>query len=345
MADALRELGKQRKAVLVDPARSAVWALELIKGAGGTVIAKADPCQADKACKNETELQGAREAHRRDGVALCSFLAWLDREASSGEVDEITAAETLEKLRMKVDLFRDLSFDTISGSGPNGAIVHYRVSEKSNRVLRPGDLYLVDSGGQYLDGTTDVTRTIAIGEPGAHEREMFTRVLKGHIALAQARFPENTTGHQLDVLARGGLWQAGRDFKHGTGHGVGSYLGVHEGPQSISPVHNGTALKPGMIVSDEPGYYEEGKFGIRIENLVAVLPVEDGAGDTPFFRFETLTLAPIDRRLIEPVLLDDRERAWLDGYHARVRNEIGPHLSGEDLAWLEQATQPIGLTE
>ncbi|MDX1581708.1 MAG: aminopeptidase P family protein, partial [Alphaproteobacteria bacterium] len=225
LGDALEALGQGGCRVLVDPARSAVWASETVEQAGGTIIEKADPCQAAKAAKNETELEGARKAHERDGVALCRFLAWLAREAPGEQVDEITAADFLRARRMEQDLFRDLSFDTISGSGPNGAIVHYRVSEASNRTMRQGELYLVDSGGQYLDGTTDVTRTICIGEPGAFEREMFTRVLKGHIALAEARFPKGTTGHQLDVLARHALWEAGRDFKHGTGHGVGSYLG------------------------------------------------------------------------------------------------------------------------
>ncbi|MFI5021191.1 MAG: M24B family metallopeptidase, partial [Alphaproteobacteria bacterium] len=238
--------------------------------------------------------------------------------------------------------FRDLSFSTIAGSGPNGAIVHYRVSAASDRRLAPGELFLVDSGAQYLDGTTDVTRTLAIGAPNPEMRERFTRVLKGHIALASARFPAGTSGSQLDVLARAALWQAGLDYDHGTGHGVGSYLGVHEGPQRISKIPNTVALKPGMIVSNEPGYYKTGAYGIRIENLVAVVPAGgNGAAEREMLAFETLTLAPIDLDLVEPALMSGGEIAWLDAYHARVRGSLAPLVDRETGRWLAGATRPL----
>jgi Xaa-Pro aminopeptidase len=254
----------------------------------------------------------------------------------------MTVADTLAAFRAPGEYFRDLSFGTISGSGPNGAIVHYRVSEETNRLLGDGELYLVDSGAQYLDGTTDVTRTVAIGNPSDEMRDRFTRVLKGHIALATLRFPEGTNGSQIDAMARQALWQAGLDYDHGTGHGVGSYLGVHEGPQRISKVGSGTALQPGMIVSNEPGYYKTGAYGIRIENLVAVsLPSEIAGGERAMLGFETLTLAPIDRTVIEVGLLSDDERVWLDEYHARVREEIGPLVDGAARVWLDTATAPL----
>lgn len=328
--------------VLADPATAASWIFDRLEEAGAAVVREADPCLVPKACKNEVELQGIRAAHRRDGAALTKFLGWVAREAPKGGVREIAAAEKLEAFRRQSNLLRDLSFGTISGAGPNGAIVHYRASEKSDRELGPGELYLVDSGGQYPDGTTDVTRTVAIGAPTAEMKKHFTLVLKGHIALATARFPAGTSGSQLDALARVALWREGLDYDHGTGHGVGQYLCVHEGPQRISKLPNTVALKPGMIVSNEPGYYRAGAYGIRIENLVAVTKLGESEGGGDLLGFETLTLAPIDRTLVDATLLTPEEIAWLDAYHARVRAEIGPQLEGAERAWLEAATAPIG---
>ncbi len=339
---ALEALG-QAGPVLADPASAAEWVFHRLKAARAEVLRQADPCLLAKACKNQVELDGAREAHRRDGAALTRFLAWLAREAPGGGVTELEAADRLETIRRESDQFRDLSFDTISGAGPNGAIVHYRVSEASSRNLEPGSIYLVDSGAQYPDGTTDVTRTVAIGPPSDEARDRFTRVLQGHIALAAAEFPADTTGSQLDILARQPLWRAGLDYDHGTGHGVGSYLGVHEGPHRISKLPNKTALRPGMIVSNEPGYYKAGEYGIRIENLVTVIALErrDGA-EAAMLGFETLTLAPIDRALVDPALMSAAEIAWLDTYHAWVRDTLSPLVDGETAAWLAQATAPIG---
>ena len=289
--------------------------------------------------KNPTEIAGTRSAHQRDAVALARFLAWVDREAPSGKLTEIDAVEALETFRRETGALKDVSFPTISGTGPNGAIVHYRVTRKSNRRIMPGDLLLIDSGAQYEDGTTDVTRTIAIGEPTPEMRDRFTRVLRGHIAIARAVFPDGTTGAQLDTLARQFLWQAGLDFEHGTGHGVGSYLSVHEGPARISKL--GTApLKRGMILSNEPGYYKTGAFGIRIENLELVVPAEIEGAEKPMNAFETLTLAPIDRRLIDR-RFSKKEVKWVNDYHARVRNEVRPHLDEATRVWLDAATAPI----
>ena len=327
--------------VLVDPATAADRIFQVLAAAGALVERDADPCQLPKACKNAVELEGARNAHRRDGAALTRFLAWLAREAPVGNVDELAAADRLERYRRDSNLLRDLSFDTISGAGPNGAIVHYRVTPETNRKLEPGTLYLVDSGGQYPDGTTDVTRTVAIGAPTDEMRRRFTLVLKGHIALARARFPAGTTGSQLDALARMALWADGLDYDHGTGHGVGSYLSVHEGPQRISKLPNSIALQPGMIVSNEPGYYRTGHYGIRIENLVAVRELDLDGAERTMLGFETLTLAPIDRSLIDPGLLTAEEAAWVDGYHARVRERIGPLVDPETAAWLDEATRPL----
>ena len=327
--------------VLADPASAADRIFRVLDEAGALVERGADPCQLPKACKNVVELEGARNAHRRDGAALTRFLAWLAREAPGGAVDEIAAADRLERCRRATNLLRDLSFDTISGAGPNGAIVHYRVTPETNRRLAPGALYLVDSGGQYADGTTDVTRTVAIGAPTAEMRRHFTLVLKGHIALATARFPAGTTGSQIDALARMALWADGLDYDHGTGHGVGSYLSVHEGPQRISKLPNSIALKPGMIVSNEPGYYRTGEYGIRIENLVAVQEVDLAGAERPMLGFETLTLAPIDRALIDRALLTADETGWVDGYHAWVRETLGPLVDPDTAAWLEEATRPL----
>jgi Xaa-Pro aminopeptidase len=339
-AAALRQLGAERRRVQADAASAAAWVFDTLAAAGAELDRAADPCQLPKACKNAVELDGTRRAHRRDGAALTRFLAWLADAARSGTLGEIAASDRLEAFRRAGEHFCDLSFPTISGAGANGAIVHYRASAASERRLEPGTLYLVDSGAQYLDGTTDVTRTVAIGTPSAEMRDRFTRVLKGHIALATCRFPKGTTGSQLDALARRALWEAGLDYDHGTGHGVGSYLAVHEGPQRISKLPNSQPLLPGMIVSDEPGYYKAGAYGIRIENLVLVTPIE-GPGERPFLGFETLTLAPIDRALIEPALLDAAEIAWLDTYHARVAAELSPLADEATRRWLAAATRPL----
>ena len=339
---ALDRLGEAGKAVGLDPDTSPSWAIDRARRAGVRIVHGADPCLLPKARKNPVELNGTRAAHRRDGAALARFLAWLDGEAPAGRLTEIEAADKLESLRRENDHFRGLSFDTISGAGPNGAIVHYRVGPKTNRRLEPGSLYLVDSGGQYLDGTTDVTRTIPMGDPSAEIRRRFTLVLKGHIALAVARFPTGTTGSQLDTLARRHLWAAGLDYDHGTGHGVGSYLGVHEGPQRISKAPNRVPLDVGMIVSNEPGYYKTGEYGIRIENLVTVVAAAapDGA-DKDLLGFETLTHAPIDLRLVEAAILSADEIAWLDGYHGAVRDLIAPLVDADTARWLAQATRPV----
>ncbi|HEY3908442.1 MAG TPA: aminopeptidase P family protein [Stellaceae bacterium] len=335
--DALAAAGGR---VQADPASAASWIFDRLETASAKLHRAPDPCTLPKACKNPVEIDGTRAAHRRDGAALTRFLAWLAREAPAGRLSEIAASDRLEAFRRQGRYFRDLSFPTISGAGSNGAIVHYRAMPETEKRLERGTLYLLDSGAQYLDGTTDVTRTVAIGEPTAEMRDRFTRVLKGHIALALARFPKGTGGTQLDGFARRGLWQAGLDYDHGTGHGVGSYLGVHEGPQRISKAPSAQPLLPGMIVSNEPGYYKTGAYGIRIENLVLVRP-SDGAAEREMLGFETLTLAPIDRSLVEPSLLDDDELAWLDAYHAQVRETLTPLVDPDTAAWLAQATQPI----
>ncbi len=336
--DALDRVGSAR--VLLDAGQVSQAVFSRLESAGATVIRAADPCALPKAVKNPVELAGARAAHRRDGVAVTRFLAWLGA-TPAGTVTELDASAQLEAFRREGDHFRDLSFDSISGAGSNGAIVHYRSAPETNKTLESGTLYLIDSGAQYLDGTTDVTRTIAVGAPTAEHRDRFTRVLKGHIALATALFPTGTTGSQLDVLARHSLWQAGLDYDHGTGHGVGSFLSVHEGPHRISKAPNTIALKPGMIVSNEPGYYKTGAYGIRIENLIAVETVDLPGAEREMLGFETLTLAPIDQALIDRSLLTAAEIAWLDGYHARVRAALEPLLEGEALAWMIAATAPL----
>jgi Xaa-Pro aminopeptidase len=341
-AGQLDKLGAAKQKVRIDPATASAWIADRLGAAGAELDPMADPCLLPKACKNEVELAGTRAAHLRDGAAVTQFLAWLSREAPKGHIDELTAGEKLHDLRRATGLLRDLSFDSITGAGPNGAIVHYRSSERTNRKVALGELFLIDSGGQYRDGTTDITRTIAVGPAGIEERDRFTRVLKGHITLALARFPEGTTGSQLDVLARHALWQAGCDYDHGTGHGVGSYLSVHEGPQRIAKMPNTIALKPGMILSNEPGYYKTGAYGIRVENLIVVTePAQILGGDRPMMGFETITLAPIDRNLIEPSLMTAQEIAWLDAYHARVAHELTPLLDPETKAWLAEVTRPL----
>ncbi len=343
---ALAALGREGARVLLDPKGTAAAIGAAVREAGGTIVEGSDPAELMKARKNATELAGARAAHLRDGAAMVRFLAWLDREAEGGALDEIAVAARLEEFR--ADTARrdgselvDVSFATISGAGPNGAIVHYRVTPETNRRLEPGSLYLVDSGGQYRDGTTDITRTVAIGAPTAEMRDRFTRVLKGHIAIATARFPVGATGAQLDTLARASLWQAGLDYDHGTGHGVGAFLSVHEGPARISKLGS-VPLEPGMILSDEPGYYKPGAYGIRIENLVVVRPAEAVAGgDRPMLSFETLTLAPIDRRLVDLTLLSPFEIGWLDAYHARLLPALAPLLDEDDRRWLAAAAAPL----
>jgi Xaa-Pro aminopeptidase len=340
LGPALDDLAAEGVRVQVDPATAAAWVFDRLEAAKAKIHRAADPCLLPKACKNLAEVDGTRAAHRRDGAALTRFLAWLAHEAPGGGLSEIAASDRLEAFRRENENFRDLSFPTISGAGSNGAIVHYRAMPETEKHLEPGTLYLLDSGAQYLDGTTDVTRTIAIGKPTQEMRDRFTRVLKGHIGLARARFPKGTTGTQLDGFARRALWQEGLDYDHGTGHGVGSYLGVHEGPQRISKAINGQALLPGMIVSNEPGYYKTGAYGIRIENLVLVEPSEDAA-ERAMLGFETLTLAPIDRNLIDPSLLEDEEIAWLDAYHQRVRESLTPIVDRDTACWLAEVTQPL----
>ena len=341
LAERLAVLKEERKRVRLDTATAAMWLWQRLGGARGRISEAADPCILPKARKNEAEIRGTRVAHNRDGVAMVRFLAWLDRETPKGTVDEITAVRTLEAMRAETQALKEISFDTISGSGPNGAIVHYRVTEATNRRLQQGELFLVDSGAQFIDGTTDITRTVAIGEPTPEMRDRFTRVLMGHIAISELRFPVGTTGAHIDVLARHALWQAGFDYDHGTGHGVGSYLSVHEGPQSISK-RGHIVLEAGMILSNEPGYYKAGAYGIRIENLLLVAgatPIP--GGERPMMGFETLTLVPIDRRLVDAALLGAEGVHWLNAYHARVAAEIGPHLTGADRTWLDRATAPI----
>jgi Xaa-Pro aminopeptidase len=328
-------------AVMADPARATLTIAAALKRCKAKLIEAPDPCTLFKAKKNKVELQGARNVHLRDGAALCRFLAWLGAEALAGAPDELTASGKLEEFRRETNLLQDLSFDTIAGAGSNGAIVHYRAAPETNKKLLPGTLFLIDSGGQYRDGTTDVTRTVAIGEPAEEMRRHYTLVLKGHIAIAMARFPAGTRGADIDGFARRALWAAGLDYGHGTGHGVGSFLSVHEGPQSIS--RNGmAALEPGMIVSNEPGYYREGHYGIRLENLCAVTePEAIAGGETPMMGFETLTLAPFDRQLIARELLTPDELHWVNTYHARVFSEVSPALKASARQWLRSAAATI----
>ncbi len=342
LGPALDRLGHAGCTVVADPAWASAWVFDRLHRSGATVKRDADPCVLPKACKNATELAGCRIAHRRDGIAVTRLLAWLAQEAPGGGLTEQEVADTLLRLRREGERFRGLSFDTIAGAGANGAIVHYRVTKKSNFPLRAGSLFLIDSGGQYLDGTTDVTRTVAVGEPTPEMRQRFTLVLKGHVALATARFPVGTTGSQLDPLARQFLWRAGLDYDHGTGHGVGCYLGVHEGPQRLSKLPNNVALQPGMILSNEPGYYKTGEYGIRIENLVVVREADVAGAELPMLELETLTLAPIDRRLIDPTLLTLEESAWIDAYHARVQDVLGPDLPEPVRDWLAEVAAPLG---
>ncbi len=340
----LARFGAERATVLLDPRTTPARVAQRLEEAGARILAEPDPVALPKACKNSVEQAGARAAHRRDGMALIRFLAWLDRTAPVEPVSELEAASRLLAFRAEGDRFRGESFPAISAAGPNGAIIHYRVTEATNRALGAGDLYLIDSGGQYLDGTTDVTRTVLIGEPGeeiAEQRDRYTRVLKGLIAIATLRWPKGVAGPHLEAFARRALWEAGLDYDHGTGHGVGSYLGVHEGPTGLSRSARPIPLAAGMILSNEPGFYLPGRWGIRLENLVMVREEPIAGATKPFLSFDTLTLAPFDRRLIEPDLLTEAERCWINSYHARIVTDIGPMLDRLDRTWLEQACAPL----
>ena len=327
--------------VRVDHATVPCWVLEQLDQAGVAHVAGQDPCILPKATKTAAEIAATREAHLRDGAAMCEFLCWFDAQPH-GSLSEIDVVSALEGFRRASNALLDISFDTIAGTGPHGAIMHYRVTEKTNRSLAPGDLIVVDSGGQYLDGTTDITRTLPVGEVALEPRQCFTRVLKGMIAISRLRFPRGLAGRDLDAIARYPLWVAGQDFDHGTGHGVGVYMCVHEGPQRLSRISE-VALQPGMILSNEPGYYREGAFGIRLENLIVVQPAGDlpGADPRPMYDFETLTFVPIDRRLICAEMLDQAERDWLNQYHAACRDKLGPRLGAQTQVWLGKATAPV----
>ncbi len=337
----LQQLGKHRQRVAVD----ANWAPQaihtILSDAGATVVELADPCILAKAVKNPTEQEGARTAHRRDGAAMVRFLAWFDRKARKGHLDEIVVAEKLEACRAATGELKDISFESISAAGRHAAIPHYRVSKQSNLKIKPDSIYLIDSGAQYVDGTTDITRTLIVGKPTQEMKDRYTRVLQGMINLTRARFPAGTTGGNLDVLARQALWHAGLDFDHGTGHGVGSYLSVHEGPARFAKADT-IKLRAGMILSNEPGYYKQDAFGIRIENLVLIREPEDiDGGERPMHWLETLTLCPIDHRLITTELMTEQELDWLNAYHSRVFDELSPAVDGEDADWLKQATAKI----
>ena len=330
------------KTVAVDPERASEAVFAALAGGGARVLERRDPTVLAKAIKNEAETAGARAAHVRDGAALTRFLHWIATEAPGGDLDELTATAKLEAFRRATGQLVDLSFDTIMGSGPNGAIMHYRGTPDTNRRISPGELLLIDSGAQYADGTTDVTRTVAIGAPSREMVDRFTRVLKGHIAVASAIFPKGARGSQLDGMARRALWEIGTDYAHGTGHGVGSFLSVHEGPQRIASYGGGDEkLVPGMICSNEPGYYKPGHYGIRIENLVLVNEVAMRDAELPMLGFENLTLAPIDRTLIDKAMLTEGERDWLNSYHALVRRTLAPDLEAAADAWLADVTRPL----
>jgi Xaa-Pro aminopeptidase len=343
---ALKAMNGQR--IAVDPDRAVAAIFGALKDGGATIVEARDPTILPKAVKNHVEQAGHRAAQARDGAALSRFLHWMAETAHQGGLDELSAAARLKSFRQDTGMLHDLSFDTISATGPNGAHCHYKVDETSNRAIEPNSIYLVDSGGQYLDGTTDVTRTIWVGpgQPTAEMKDRFTRVLKGHIALALAVFPEGTRGAQLDTMARASLWQAGLDYAHGTGHGVGSFLAVHEGPQRIGKFSGGQAgtdepLQAGMFLSNEPGYYKTGEYGIRIENLVLVEEREIAGAEGRYFGFETLTFAPIDKTLVDVSLLNGEELRWWNDYHAKVLSIIAPQLDGDALAWAHEACAPL----
>ena len=331
------------KTVRVDPAGSPVWFSQQLSKAGAVVVAGSDPCLLPKACKNDTEQRGARAAHLRDAVAVCRFLHWLSVAAPRGQETEMSAADALLGFRQQVEGFRGESFPAISGAGEHGAIIHYRVTNESNRPIRPNEVYLIDSGAQYPDGTTDITRTIWTGPGDAPDliRERVTRVMQGHIAIATAVFPKGVCGAHLDAFARRPLWQSGLDYDHGTGHGVGSYLSVHEGPVSLSRLARPVPIEAGMILSNEPGFYLPDNYGIRLENLLLTQSAELPPTSKPFLSFETLTLAPFDRNLLNPALMTEPERAWLDAYHARVLRLVAPALDETTRTWLEAACKPL----
>ncbi len=336
----LAAFGREKQRILFDAATVPVKLTKALQEAGGTADVGQDPIALMKARKNPAELEGARRAQLRDAIAMVRFLHWFDMEAPKGKLTEIEAAQALETFRRKSRKLKDVSFPTISAAGPNSAIPHYRVTVSSNRKIGKG-IFLVDSGAQYEDGTTDITRTLAVGKPTAEMRDRYTRVLKGNIAISRAVFPKGTSGAQIDALARKALWDAGLDFDHGTGHGVGAYLSVHEGPQRIAKTGM-VPLEPGMIVSNEPGYYKAGAFGIRIENLVCVEPRKVKGAERDMLGFEIMTLVPIDTRLIAPKLLDADERRWFNAYHAHVRRALWPYLDGDTRKWLKNATKPVG---
>lgn len=348
MGAALDALGAAKASVIVDPRSAPSWFAARLREAGAIVLPEPDPCLLPKACKNPVEQAGARAAQRRDAAAMARFLAWFEAEAPKGRLTEMDAGEALLAFRAKGEHFRGESFPAITGAGPNGAIIHYRATGETNRRISRGDVFLLDSGGQYRDGTTDITRTLLVGpepEDWPEDRpeiaDRFTRVLKGHIALATLRFPKGVAGPHIEAQARRALWDIGLDYDHGTGHGVGSFLSVHEGPTGLSRAARPIPLAPGMILSNEPGFYAPGRYGIRLENLVLVREEEIAGAQKPFLGFETLTLAPFDRRLILPALLTEAESAWLDAYHARVASEIGPLVEPEVAAWLAAACAPL----
>lgn len=326
--------------VRVDKGSAPLAVSDLLRAAGVAVAWGDDPCKLPKARKNPAEIAATRAAHLRDGVAMAEFLCWLDREAPKGRLTEIAVVQALEGFRRATNALHDISFDTICGAGPNGAIIHYRVTEATDRPVRPGELLLVDSGGQYVDGTTDITRTVAVGDPGHEARAAYTRVLQGMIAISRVRFPKGLAGRDIDALARYPLWLAGQDYDHGTGHGVGAFLSVHEGPQRISRLSE-VPLEPGMILSNEPGYYREGAFGIRLENLIVVEEAPALGDNRAQLAFETLTWVPFDRRLILADQLAPGEREWLDAYHAGVQERLGNRVSGPTLDWLRDACAPL----
>jgi Xaa-Pro aminopeptidase len=344
-APALKSFAGKR--VAADPGSAVAAIFDALEGGGAKVLGVRDPVVLAKAIKNPAEIAGHQAAQARDGAALVRFLKWFEETAPGGALTEMSAADKLREFREATGALKDLSFDTISATGPNGAIPHYKVTEESSLPIEPGQLYLVDSGGQYGDGTTDVTRVMPVGEASDEMKDRFTRVLKGHIGIATAIFPDGTTGAQLDSFARAPLWEVGLDYGHGTGHGVGAYLSVHEGPQRIAqPFYpGGQSLEPlraGMFLSNEPGYYKAGEYGIRIENLVLVVPAEIPGAEQPMLAFETLTFAPIERTLIKPSLLTKKERDWVNLYHARVLEVVGPQLGEEEMRWLEAKCAPIG---
>ena len=341
LAMALKKLGIKKAKVLINVSSAPEIVRGTLKSAGAFIVEGQDPCMMPKACKNKNELNGARAAQLRDGVALSRYLHWLSVEAPKGQLTEATAAERLTAFRKDTGVLLDLSFSTISASGPNAAIPHYHVNPENCRAINNNEIYLIDSGGQYQDGTTDVTRTVIIGQCTDEMKDRFTRVLKGMIAISTICFPKGTTGGHIDALARAALWKVGLDFDHGTGHGVGSYLSVHEGPARISKAGN-VALQPGMILSNEPGYYKAGHFGIRIENLLIVKqPAEINGGERPMLGFETLTFAPIDRNLIDTKLLTREELQWLDAYHTKVLQVIGSKMDGDAFLWMKQVCAPL----